>query len=602
MKDIKKREQTLFKIINTNKLMFEFSWKEKKGRLFILLRIIMALINAIFSVVYAVMPGLIINELINYRNLNTLIEYVGILTLTPIISHYINKCVNLYLLKLRNETELKLLTDFFEFSLDMDYETLEKPDIQILKRRAGYALENVFGFIEIMAGFLSSLFSIFAMSSIIITLNPFIILLVICIVCVNSIVAKKINYKKYIYSKENDKYDNYRDVLSYMMNYIGYAKENRLFGLKEFFIKKYYDNQVEMNQISYKSHKCSSKSSTCNTITSAIQQSILYLYLIYNVLVNGLPIGNLTIYMSAVEQLSNALNSIFASYLDLSRNSLDIQDYLEFTSIPSQQRKKDGLMPSFNDNSIIEFRNVSFKYPGSERYALKNINLKIHGNEKLCIVGENGSGKSTFIKLLTRLYFPTEGEILLNGININEYDYEKYQQLFSPVFQNYCIFSFSIGENIMLSLDKDQGRLDEVCDASKLTELINKLPKRYETQVGKSIDPEGMETSGGEGQKIAIARALYHNAPIFLLDEPTASLDPVAEYDIYKHLHDKITNKVAIMITHRLSAVQLADKVAVFNDGSVIEYGTHNDLYAQKGIYTKMFDTQANFYRESVNN
>ena len=258
------------------------------------------------------------------------------------------------------------------------------------------------------------------------------------------------------------------------------------------------------------------------------------------------------------------------------------------------------MIPVIDENSYIEFHNVSFQYPGSDIFAIKNLNLRLSCTKKLCIVGENGSGKSTFIKLLLRLYEPTSGEILLNGVNITEYNYELYTKLFAPVFQDFSTYELTLKENVALDEKCDDVKFHKACMSSNIQSLIDKLAKGAETQIGKEIDPEGIEPSGGEGQRIAIARACYHGGEIFILDEPTAALDPMAEYEIYTQFSNIITDKCAILITHRLSAVQLADRVAVFDDGHVAEYGTHSELYAKGGIYTEMFDKQAKFYRDEL--
>ena len=563
----------------------------------------MSLLGAMFSAFYAIMPGIIVNELLEGRRSNYLIFYVSILSFATIINFFVNRQLNLFLNKERNESELLFKSEFYSFTLGMDYETLESPEMQQLRRRAVNALENVYGYINTMAEFFSAIFSICAMSTIIITLNPVIILLVVLCAAINFVVAGKINYSRYLLGKKADKFDNRRDVLEYMMNYIGFAKEIRLFGMRELLISKAEMNQREMNALKYESYQKSFVSGTCNMITSVVQQAIVYFYLIIQVLFNGLPIGNLTIYFNAVNQLSSALNSTFGSYLNLAQSSLNIQDYQKFISVPSRlnMSNEKRATPRFDHDSVIEFRNVSFHYPGSSRYAVKGLNIRIYGNERLCVVGKNGSGKSTFVKLLTGLYAPSEGEILLNGVNINEYDHTEYQKLFSPVFQDYCLWSFPIGENITLSSGSDEEKLNDVCKKSGLESLISKLPKKYDTQVGKAIDSEGFEPSGGEGQKIAIARALYNNSPIYLLDEPTASLDPIAEYEIYAKFHETMKDKCAVVITHRLSAVQLSNKIAVFDDGHVVEYGIHSELYARHGVYTDMFDKQAQFYRDDQN-
>jgi len=359
------------------------------------------------------------------------------------------------------------------------------------------------------------------------------------------------------------------------------------------------ESKTESNKLELRHQLSTNMPELFNTTTNIFQQLILYIYLIYNVVVKSLPVGTMTIYMNATGQFSDVLSRLFGVWLDLARNSLDVLEMIDFFDIPSQQYNAGNLTPVFDENSTIEFKNIWFKYPGNDRYVLKDMNITIKGNEKLCIVGANGSGKSTFVKLLLRLYFPTKGEILLNGININEYDYFTYQRLFAPVFQDFVKYSFTLGTSIVLASKFDKKRLDDVCFKSGLSPLINKLPKGYDTQVDKYVDEEGFDPSGGEAQRIAIARAVYHDGMIFLLDEPTAALDPIAEYEIYTQFNEMVTNRCALFITHRLSAVQLSDKVAVFEDGSVIEYGTHKNLYKKNGVYTEMFDKQAEFYRET---
>ena len=595
---LKKRNQNITSVANTTRLMMKFAWKEKEGKVYILLMLAMSLVNAAFSAIYVVIPGYIINELTGKCDIETIVIYISIVTISPVISYYINKFHQLYSFRLRSSAEHKLITNFYDHVMSMDYETLEKPDIQLLKRRAFGTLDNVFGIVGIVAELVSSLVMVLTMSTVVSTLNPIVVLLVIVVVIINSAVTKKVNNLCYIIDKSRDEHENYSDVVRFMMNDIDYAQENRLFGLKKMLLDKFSQSTKVMNDNGYCLEKTSYKSRSCRVVTNMIQQTILYVYLIFQVISNGLGVGGLSIYMSSVNKLSEALNSVFAKYLVLSRNSLDIQDYIEFMSIPSIQKTSGSIIPSITKDSIIEFRNVSFKYPGSNRFVIENLNLKIKCDEKLCIVGENGSGKTTFVKLLTRMYFPTEGQILLDNVNINLFDYEKYQALFSAVFQKYAMYSMTLEENIVLSAQKDVKKLDLVCHNSDLITFVNKLEKKYSTQIGKEFDSEGVIPSGGESQKIAIARMLYNERPLYILDEPTATLDPVSENNIYEQVHRAISGKAAIMITHRLSAVQLADKVAVFKNGKIVEYGTHKELYKNGGLYTEMFDKQAHFYRQ----
>ena len=593
----KEKNQNLHNTIKTTKHIFGFVWKENYGKVYIFIKVIMSLLNALFPLVYTIIPGLIINELTNEQRINTLILYVGILIVTPVISHIINTSIGLLFSKLGMALNLKFTEVFYDHIANMDYESLENPDVQIVKSRAQSTLDGILGIIDQLNGLLSAIFSLIAISSIITTLNPIIIILIIVIIYINSLVTKKVNHKMYLIGKELSKYDRYQWGFTYMLEQFRYAKEIRLFNLKSFLIEIFVDNKTESNNIEFKQRKTGCTAGTFTSITNLLQQLALYIYLILSVIKRGLAVGSMTIYMTAVGQFAGALGMVFNSYLGLSNNSLKIQEMIDFMNIPLRQYETGNKIPIFDKDSIIEFKNVSFKYPGSDNYALKNMNIIIRGNEKLCIVGANGSGKSTFIKLLTRLYWLEEGEILLNGININEYDYLKYQRLFAPVFQDFVRYYFTLGKNIALANDYNQARLDEVCSKSGLTSLVNKLPKGYDTQVDKWIDEEGFEPSGGEDQRIAIARAVYNDGLIFLLDEPTAALDPLAEYEIYMQFNEMIADKCAVLITHRLSAVQLADKVAVFESGNLVEYGTHKQLYESGGIYNEMFNKQAQFYR-----
>lgn len=232
---------------------------------------------------------------------------------------------------------------------------------------------------------------------------------------------------------------------------------------------------------------------------------------------------------------------------------------------------------------------------------MEHVNLKLKAGEHLSVVGLNGAGKTTFVKLLCRLYDPTEGEILLDNVNIKEYDYEQYMNLFSPVFQDFKLFAFSIRDNILMGeeeKDHTNEALHALFEQVGFSDKLDSLEHGMDTMLFKSFDKEGIEASGGEQQKIAIARALYKHAPVVILDEPTAALDPIAEYEIYRQFHSLVGGKTAIYISHRLSSCRFCDHIAVFSDGHVAEYGTHDTLVGKEnGIYAEMFAAQAQYYQ-----
>jgi ATP-binding cassette subfamily B protein len=247
-----------------------------------------------------------------------------------------------------------------------------------------------------------------------------------------------------------------------------------------------------------------------------------------------------------------------------------------------------------DDNQYeIEFHNVSFKYPNTDFYAIQNLSLKLHIGEKLAVVGMNGSGKTTMIKLLCRLYDPTEGEITLNGIDIKKYDYQEYMRIFGVVFQDFNLFAFSLGQNVAADVDYDKQKVADCCKEAGLT--LNHL--NPETYLYKNFDESGVEISGGEAQKIALARALYKDVPFIVLDEPTAALDPVAEYEIYSKFNDIVGNKTAIYISHRLSSCRFCDDIAVFDKGRLVQRGSHDKLIQDSGgKYYELWNAQAQYY------
>ena len=323
--------------------------------------------------------------------------------------------------------------------------------------------------------------------------------------------------------------------------------------------------------------------------TSAIQKVGIYVLLAIEVLKKGLGVGDFTLYFNAINQFSGSINSLLKGYLSLSKMGLYMDDLKKFVSLPRME-----------DELYFEFVNVSFKYPGTEIYALKNINLKIKSGDRLAIVGANGAGKTTLVKLLLRLYNPSEGVILLGGKDIREFKYEEYAKLFSVVFQDYKLFAFSIEENIGLSESIDKGKLNDSIEKSGLRKKINELPLKEKTPLFRSYDDDGVELSGGEAQKLGIARSLYKDSKVVILDEPTAALDPIAEYEIYQHFNMLVEGRTSIYISHRLASTRFSNNIIVLDKGEIVESGNHIALMKKNGLYSEMYNMQAEYYNNSA--
>ncbi len=315
--------------------------------------------------------------------------------------------------------------------------------------------------------------------------------------------------------------------------------------------------------------------------------------------VNGdIAIGNVLMYAGAIQRITTQMKDLVGTYNDLKYCLNYCDEYYAF--IHDSSMNYDGTLPieKRNDaNYEFEFRNVSFKYPGTEIYALKNVSLKFNIGEKMAVVGKNGAGKTTLVKLLCRLYEPTEGEILLNGIDIRKYNYQEYTTIFAPVFQDFAIFSMSVAENITGSTEHmDKEKVMDALGRVGLKERILNLKDGINTLLNHD-NGEGVSISGGEAQKLAIARALYKDAPFVILDEPTAALDPIAEAEIYEHFNELVRQKTSIYISHRMSSCKFCDRIIVFDQGRIVEEGNHNTLLKQDGIYASLYGAQAEYYK-----
>ncbi len=594
------KKQRFKDVIHTISYMMGFVWRKNHGKAYVILNYLHSIINAVLSSIGIVLPGLLINALTNEERV---LKIAFILTLVLIIP-LIHRALGLLLGSLINDVSMKLelaiSVDYFNHISSLDYECLENPNIQDQQERAENTLNSITSVVDKTSNLLSAAISLIVITSIISSLNPLIIVLICVIIFINSVMTKSANAKSYEIGKELNRILRIQSFYPFALTNIGYAKEIRVFNLRSYLVNLFAESVEESNAVMRRRFLNQQKLSAFTIITAFIQQAMVYAYCIYNVISKGLPVGTMTIYLSATNQFAAALNAVSQSYLAFSYDSMAVQEMIHFFEIPLKQYETGERIPTFSKNSVIEFRNIYFKYPGSNVYALENFNLTLNGNEKLCIVGENGSGKSTFIKLLTRIYFPEKGEILLDGININEFSYEEYMRLFAPVFQDFATYSLTLKQNIILADSYDEEKLNRVSKNSGIISVVEKSTKGFDVRVDRDKEEDSIQLSGGEAQKMAISRACYHGGEIFLLDEPTAALDPNAEYEIYTQFNDMITDKCAVLITHRLSAVQLADKVAVFNEGHVTEYGTHAELYAKGGMYTEMFDKQAKFYRSDI--
>lgn len=499
---------------------------------------------------------------------------------------------------------LMIIKERIAKTLDMDYEALETPEmldrLQKAKRATAGDWQGVQGMMTYMQVLFTQIISIIIAIIIMTSFDPLIILVIA--------VLSYIQFLYFEHIRKKDKKEMWDAMmphwrkLEYMENVttdFSYAKDIRLFGMKKFLAKKQKDVYDEELRHWIKSRQYWIYNSIFSHGISLVRQLIITGWLVYSVIAKDLSIGNFTLYLASAGAFSNAINEVLSALSALRERSAHTDDYRSFMDIPGDSGKDTIPVPKA-DKYVFTFENVSFKYKGQEKYALKNLNITVAAGEKLAVVGLNGAGKSTFIKLLLRLYDVTEGRILMNGTDIRRFNRAEYYRLFSPAFQDVTVFAFPMAENVSMSPpdETDKNKAEKCVREAGLGDKMDKLEKGIDTELLKVLYDDGVDLSGGEKQKLALARALYKGSDVIVLDEPTAALDALAEYRLYKSFNGLVGNRTAVYISHRLSSTRFCDRVAMFKDGEMTETGTHEELMEKNGDYAEMFRVQAQYYVE----
>ncbi len=581
--------------------LLKYAWKYQKKYIFY--SIIQEILSAISPMITIIVPKYLIDELMGSQRFC----YIAVCLIILIGSNFFCSIMCSMLQKECFLLKGKLFVDFQENisrSLSIcDYEKLEDPVFLDIKEKAKkFLFSNGQGFGEVMDyafHVFGNVLKFVGILSVIMTLNIVMILILVFLVLINTFAQGKLKEKYVKLDMEKVPVERRTNYLISVIEDFSYGKEMRIFNLSDWFSAKvrYY---LEVSQRFYKKQMNSIvKGQYLAGVTNFIQEIFVYLYLILQVITNHIGIGDFTMYLSAINNFSSSMNQLMKSWIEIRQFEGYYDALKEYMEVPSTMNCGNKEVP--DGPYKIEFKNVSFKYPGQNVWALKNINVVMDDYKKYSIVGENGAGKTTFIKLLCRLYDPTEGEILLNGINIKEYEYQQYMNLFSTVFQDYKLFSFSISDNIVLSKNYSDEKIKMAIHKSGLDELIKSLEKGTECCIHKNFEEDGIEPSGGEGQKFALARALYQNRHIIILDEPAAALDPKAEAEMYENFNNFVDGRLTLYISHRMSSSRFCDDILVFRDGKIVEEGSHIDLMKRKRMYYELYRIQAKFYVEDSN-
>ena len=428
-------------------------------------------------------------------------------------------------------------------------------------------------------------------------INAFFPLVIILLEIPAIIGRKRMNKYRYEFNKKHTK--NRRKLAYYQGLFQGTTLfEMKLYDLKQYFSTLYKDLWAILRKdtLKYSIKNCMIN---CLSVTlSMLGDIIIYIVTISRLVTHIFGIGDITYYISILGEFRWRFSGLFGDFNGLLEFCDEFMDIREFLEQKSDVEKSGSLIP--DKKPVIEFKNVSFQYPNSEIYVLHHCNFVIEPGETFGLVGLNGSGKSTIVKLLCRFYDPTEGEILINGIDARNYDIIKLRALFGVLFQNYVRYSLSLRENIALSDISKRDNEKEIllaCQKSRVSDFIKDWDKGIDENMTRQFDVNGKEVSGGQWQRISLARAFFRDAPVVLLDEPSAALDPIAEYEIFENFKHISKDKSAVLISHRLSSITLCNKILVLENGRIVEQGSHSELIKKQGKYAYLFGLQASKYQ-----
>ena len=543
---------------------------------------------------------------------NTIIMYTVIICLIMMILDVISTtCYNSFEFEYRKTegyVEKKRMDKLFH----TDFKNMESPDFLDYAQRAKTALNRGKGFHGVLyqsRNFIAQ-GTLMILSAALIGIQNLLMMIIFIVISFGIV-----KISSFFTKRDKIKFSDAMAPTWRKMNYLesttknfDFAKDIRLFNMSNAFFNQLSGVNETYKELNRKHHNRMVLWEVSLGSVLIVQKILMYTWLVYNVVTGAYQISDFVLYVGLVSTFHASVGYVNWIYSDMRTNSLMINDYRNFVDWKEDREtadEKDGHITEINlDKFEFRFENVSFKYPGHDNYVLKNVNLTIKNGAKLAVVGVNGAGKTTFIKLMMKLYEPSEGRILLNGVDIKEYNREEYFKLFSPVFQNVECFAMPIYQNISFAEEDktDMNKINEVLEQSGLSEKINSYEKGIHTNLLKIFDKEGIDLSGGEKQRLAMARALYKDGKVVILDEPTAALDALAEDRMYREFENMIQGKTAVFISHRLGSTRFCDKIAMFEDGTIVEEGTHEELMAKNGKYAYMFGIQSQYYDEKQKN
>ena len=571
---------------------------------YLIMLVINALCNAGKNLLNVILPMFLVNELTGAKDVRNLVLYGGLIVLNNVGMTLLTNVLQRFIKIGEERTREGMMKIMSEKIMNLEYSYLENPTYLDLKERAVFAVNNqnvISNLIIMMADVLSKGTTLVGLMVILITLGPVLLIALVIGIVLALLIYAGLAGTQMKFMQElipiNRRFGYYFNLAFEKEP----QKDIRLYGMADMIADRTCEFSNETcdtyDILQRKAGVAMGQMAMISEGIAAFSYGYVGLRTLSNALGPQLSLGELTMYVTAAINFSTLVTGFGESVVSLIQFMGWLEPYMEFMSL-AEETKQTGKIPFTGEVETVEFRDVTFTYPNAEKAVLKNVSFAIHKGEKISIVGLNGAGKSTLVKLICRMYQADSGEILINGKNIYDYEYLSYMNTISAVFQDYRLFNFTLAENISCEDATKTERIEQLIDEVGLREKIDELPHGVESRFGKEYDEEGIEMSGGQGQKIAIARALYKKASMVILDEPASALDPIAEAEIYEKFNSLVEDKTAIYISHRMSSSVFCDRILIIDGGTVADFDTHENLMKKtESLYYKLFMSQAENYR-----
>lgn len=489
----------------------------------------------------------------------------------------------------------------FRKNLYTDYKNIESPHGREKNKRAMEFYRSYYSgssdFLDSCNQFCVCIVGIITSLALIYKINMIMILIILATCVCEFFLLKFLNKKEKKTKNERSKIFVRFDYYYNLCRDFSAAKDIRLYGFTDYFMLAVAKIIYELEAVNQKFARQNIKVGGTRALLNLLRELVAYVYLTYLVCSSRLSVSDFIFYFGIITGFSNWIMNAVYQYSNLERCCNDCAAFREFVESTDENDNKPDI--DFKGIESIEFQNVSFKYQSAEKSTINNMTFKVNKGENIAIVGENGAGKTTAVKLLCGLYYPTSGEILINGKSNRDFSGNSYFNLFSAVFQDYYFMPMTIAENICATSNYDKEKLFDAFEKAGISNKISRLPNKEKSYMIKDVYKDAVDFSGGEKQKLLLAKAIYKNAPVLILDEPTAALDPIAENELYLKYNEITNNKISFFISHRLSSTRFCDRILFIKGGRIAESGTHDELMALKGLYYRMYQIQSYYYKEN---